>query len=246
MIHTTVLARRQLNDLIERWVEYREMIERYKGKPEATEEQERALLALEARIASRLPLLLKSVPSEVAQEARSQMGGMRELLTRHRTLRTAEVPANVREMFLRSWHVHYLFLNQLKGLPLGGGKSGNLTPPPRSTPGPLSGLPRHLGGGGWLPVLFSWIVRLGILALIVFVIVRVLGVHRGEDGRLALQQAGEGGDYTERLRTAVQSLWGGATGWLQPVTATYGLVVTLILVGILLTSLIYFVFVRTR
>ncbi len=238
-----ILAHRRLNELNRKWIAYRDLIQRYEGSPDATEEQERALLELEGNIARLLASLTDSVPGDASQDARSQAAGMRDLLTRHRMLSGPPVPPAVRDAFLRAWHAHYLFLNQMKGIPLDQRRRPD---GPARRPSPISGLPRIPRGRSPLPSLVGWVLRLGLFALVVFLLARALGFGQGEDGRLKAEVPSGAGEVGSRLASALASLISAGTRFMQPVTAAYGVEVTIILVGILVLALAYWGFVRTR
>jgi hypothetical protein len=230
-----------LRDLIQSWREFRDFVLTWVGAVDVTKEQEERFLVLKARIASRVPSLAAAVSPINQLEVKEQLGSLTELLNRYRTLRVADpLDRPEREAFEESWHRLFLFLNSLKAMPWG----------VRGTLGSLGGaptglrrrrrMPRSIPGAG----LIGFVLRLGFVAVVAYVLLRAFGVRLGPGGRPMTEGPVSAGGIGQNALDALHSLTAGAARFLEPVTSTYGFSLTYVLVGILLLALAYWFFVR--
>lgn len=239
----SVLARWKLTRLIRDWLEYRTVWERYRGAEDVSVETEVRFLRLKAAIASRLPLLTMKVPRTIAQEAQSHHQGITDFLGAYLELRAPEpLSEEERERFVRRWQKHFLFLSELKGIPLGGDKRVRPRVAAAAHHAAPSGIPIFKSRG---PRHRPWTVGRFIRALLgtamllfaAYLIVVVVGTRRNWSW-VGLSE------YGVRSRDVWESVPDRVAGFLAPVTATYGIEVTIGLLGILLLTLGYWIFVR--
>lgn len=238
----SVLARRKLARLVRDWTELRQLWERYLGAEEVPDLEESRFLKLKADISSRLPLLETAVPSGFAQEASKHHRGMTDLLGALITLRSPRaVTEREREQFLSRWHAHFLFLNELKGMALGtrarpAGENRHAARQPLVPTGMPNFKPRRRHSIGDIA---RTIFGTAILLLIGYLIVVSAGVR--------FQRSWAG---VEQYGTASRQLWDAVPGrvadFLEPIVASYGTEVTIALLGVLLLSVGYWVFIRGR
>jgi hypothetical protein len=231
----------RLRELIRSWVEFREIVASHLGAQVVAPEQEERFLRVKARIASRLPFLTEAASGPIAQEAQKQVGFMTELLNRYRTLRLEAPPGQRdREEFDRIWHQHFIFLNKMRGV--------RRTPAPRYSRhgvGVPTGMPRHrssrrLPGLG----LLGFVFRIGIFAIVVYLIGRAFGIRWDQSGRFVAERPQSLGGVGNNVAGGVATLWGGFIHFFDPVIMVYGSFVTVALVVVLLLAVGYWVFVR--
>jgi hypothetical protein len=240
---TSLMAHWKLRKLISGWTEYRDAVLAPREPGAATAQQEAEFLALKARLAALLPLLVTACPAGSAMDSQNHSRAMTDLLNRYRNLDGAGTPvARDLEEFERRWHEHFLFLNKLKGMKLGRER----LPSARRPSGVPTGIPvRKMRRG--LPGL--WMVKfafqLGVLAAILYGIAWVFGVQRdAASGRFTVGQTHDIGEVGSAGGKLLLSVWNGATSFFDPVMKSYGPESTIVLLGALLLAVGYWVFVR--
>ncbi len=231
-------AKLRLRALRRLWVRYHDVAIAAFDSDTVTAGQERAFLALKAKIAARLQFLPETVSRGLDAEVRREVDAITDLLKRHRSLASGNDGTPwTREEFDRLWHGHYIFLSKLKGTPLG----GPATPKPKRGDVAPSGL-----GKRWVQPrrgrrVFRIVLRIAVVVLVAFIVGSALGVQLDGVGRLAL-------DVPDSYRQALDNVTGAASGvWLGfvgPLVSTYGMVVTVFLLGILVLLSGYWVFLR--
>ncbi|MBM3285856.1 MAG: hypothetical protein FJY88_00675 [Candidatus Eisenbacteria bacterium] len=233
----------RLRNLIRSWIEFREIVTKSLGSAEVSAEREDRFLKVKAGIASQLPHILgEAGPGPIAQESQRQVTMMTDLLNRYRTLRSDSAPsAREAEDFERVWHQHFIYLNKLKGTVRRREAAAGL----RGTHAVPSGLPRHkihrrVPGLG----LLSFIVRLGIIALVIYLLGRAFGIRWDASGRFVAQPPTTVGGVGGNVAGGIHSIWSGVLGLMSPVVALYGGSLTIILVVVLLLALGYWIFIR--
>jgi len=237
-------ANQRYQKLIRMWIAYRDMVQRFEGAKGVTDDHEKRFLKLKARIAALLPILEGRAPGSMAREAQRRAMLMTDLLNRHRSLRRDEPPTDAeREEFTKTWHEHYIFLNQLKGIPVVHEKPVKPRPPKEAP----SGLPTRKVGrpttGGWF---LRFVLRVGVIAVAIWVVAKALGFSWGGESGFAFDRPASLTMLGDNFLKTLQSLGGGIIGFMQPVVTSYGLESTIALVGVLLIALGYLVFIRGR
>jgi len=71
-----------------------------------------------------------------------------------------------------------------------------------------------------------------------------VGVHTDTQGRFVVEGPGSFAGAIENLLNAFNSLWGDFSGLFSPVVGVYGAFWTMALIGLLLFSLGYWIFIR--
>jgi hypothetical protein len=244
----------RLRSLISYWSEFRELVLQCEGSAEVTPLQEATFLRLKAKIASRLSHLSTGVPSSVAQEAHRHQALMTDLLNRHHTLKVV-VPRTdqQKEDFDRAWHQHFIFLNSLRGMhPEPAARKAGSAGARRRLPAVPTGMPtgrvyhqRSYSTARFARGFLRLVVQLGILVAILYLLARAFGV-RWEAGHFTASKPAGASGFGHNLAGGIQSILDFFTGFMQPVVASYGLYVTLGLVGVLLLGLGYLFLVRER
>lgn len=231
----------RLRELIRGWVEFREIVVSSLGAQSVTSEQEERFMRVKARIASRLPFLAAAGSGLMAQEAQKQVGYMTDLLNRYRTLRIEAPPgARDREEFDRIWHQHFIFLNKMKGVQRAPAPhySGHGAAVP-------TGMPRHrarrrMPGLG----LLGFVFKLGIFALVIYLIGRAFGIRWDQSGRFVAEKPQTLGGAGSNVAGGLAAVWGGFLHIFDPVILAYGPFFTVVLVVVLLLAVGYWVFIR--
>jgi hypothetical protein len=235
----------KLRQLIQAWKEYRDLLLRWEGSKDVPAEAEQHFLSLKARIASLLPLLVTQVPAGMVPEASKHMELMTDLLNRHRTLHFENPPGpKWRELFEQSWHMHFIFLNKLKGV-----KPGTARRPSAMRPaGVPTGLPRVHRVRGPLPGvgLLRFVVKLGLFALVVYLLGRAFGLRWEEGQHLTVQAPASVSAAGHNVAGGAQTVWQSVAQFFHPVVSAYGSTATIGLVAIALLGLGYFIFIRGR
>ncbi len=171
--------RKKIGELIESWIEYRDMVSRHAAQGTATPEQERQFLNLKAKISAQLPLMdqMAGHGSQHA-EATMHLRGMTELMNSQLTL-TKESDAAAGDDFLGRWHTHFLYLNRFKG------QEATIASAPRrmGAAAPISG--KAGPGINRVHHLFNnWFTRLvvqvALLAAVVIVATKVFDINWSE------------------------------------------------------------------
>jgi hypothetical protein len=240
----SLMSKWKLRRLITGWTEYREAVLAEREPGAATARQEEDFLALKARIATLLPLLVVGTPAGAAAEAQNHSRGMTELLNRYRSLGVEGAPVGRdREEFERRWHEHFVFLNKLKGMKFGQDKLPSMR---RSSAAVPTGIParRYRRGlpGVWM---IKFAFQLAILAAILYGIAWILGVQKDTStGRLAVGHTRSLSELSAASGRVLVSVWNGVTSFIAPVVKAYGPESTIVLLGLLLLALGYWTFVR--
>ena len=232
----------RLRELIRSWVAFREVVMGSLGSQTITPEQEERFMRVKARIASRLPLLTSAASGPLSQEAVKQVGLMTELLNRYRTLRQDVPPTQRdREEFDRIWHHHFIFLNKVKGAPRAAartyvGHRGAAVP----TGMPHHRIRRRLPGAG----LLSFVFRLGVFGLVIYLIGRGFGIRWDQSGRFVAEQPQSLGAAAHNVGGGLAAVWGALVHFFDPVVLAYGPFFTVVLIVVLLLTIGYWVFIR--
>lgn len=236
------IAKWKLRDLIRIWTEFHQVVMAGRGATDVAPERESRFLDLKARIAGRLSMLTTAVPSSMAQEAQEEVRQVTEMLNHFRSLKTESPPApGEKAEFERLWHRHFIFLNKLKGVPLGH-KPSRVVGRTGAAP---TGMPRHSVHRS-IPVarLLGFLVRAGIVCLVIYLLGRAFGLRWQPGGHLGADIPADAPALGRNIGGAIGSLWGGALHFMNPVVAAYGPIITLVFVGILLLGVGYWVFIR--
>lgn len=239
----SIRAQRKLARLIREWLELRKLWEQYSAAEEVPGLEELRFLKLKADISSKLPLL-ETAPAGIGQEATKQRRAMTDLLGTMIALRPERVlTAQEQGEIVRRWHSHFLFLNELKGVALGArsrprrDRRRELAPRPSVPTGmPVFRDPRRRGGVGHV---VRTIFGAAVLLSIAYLIVVAVGI-RAQRTWLGIEQ------YGTTSRQVWEAVPGRVAGFLEPIVASYGTEVTIALLGILLLSVGYWVFIRGR
>ena len=240
----TFRAARGYHELIRCWIAYRDVIQRLEGAQGVTEDDETRFLGLKAKIAGLLPVLESRAPASMAREAQRRVMLITDLLNRHRTLRRGEpVTDNEREEFERTWHEHYIFLNQLKGVRVAR-EPKIATRHHREVPTgmPTRGLRRPISGGWFL----RFVLRVAVIAVAAYLVGRAFGFRWTEGSHLEFDRPENVSALGDNFWQAIRSFGSGIIDFVQPVVASYGLESTIAMVGVLLIALGYMVFIRGR
>lgn len=242
----SLIARWRLRRLIRRWESYRDLVRAGGLSTQATAEQERALLTLQARLAGDLGWLGRMLPPNRPPDTAQRLAGLQGLLARtsKKTATPSDDPTMLAD-FERAWHDGYLFLNQITGLKLQT-KAATTARHPRAVP---TGMPFarrrfHLPVVNWVGRLLGFALRVAILALAVYLVGKALGVRWSEGGKLVIQRE-PGVTASASVVGGLQSLWHGIVNFMQPVTTAYGTEVTIAMVGVLVLAVGYFAFIRS-
>jgi hypothetical protein len=241
--------RRRLQQLIDKWTEYRSLVLNRMGAPNLQNEEEKRFLNLKGKIAEDLTGLSLSLQPSLAQEVQGHMRGITQLMGRYPTLFTdGPLDEQNRAEFERSWHDHFLFFNRLKGI-----RPDPHARDPRALAAatqvyiPPTGQKVHRGSGGAHFV--TVFLRLLFVIFIVFLLIRYVPWNRLSTPTSATGPKAEGvagfltqaGDRTKALLAGVH-----LPGFLSPVVEAYGTEVTTILVAVFLIVVAYFIFGRMR
>jgi len=237
-------ANQRYRKLVRFWIGYRDMVQRFEGAKGVTDSHEKRFLRLKARIAGLLPVLESRAPASMAREAQRRTMLMTDLLNRHRSLRREEAPnEKEREEFSKTWHEHYIFLNQLKGVPVVREKS-DAPKRPKETPTGIPG--RRIRRSSPVLRFLGFVLRVGVVGVAIYLLGRAFGFHWGEARGLQVDAPTSVSGVGANVWHALQSVWAGLVSFLQPVIGTYGLEATIALVGILLIALGYWFFIRGK
>jgi hypothetical protein len=243
----SMCARWRVRRLIRHWEALRERVRGAWDAAAIAPEQEREFLRLQTRIAAQLPWLEDAVPDGDAAAARRHVEGITALLTRHRAL-VAGLPAPEREQFEREWHEHFLFLGEVRGMRLASParrRGGSVHV--RGTDRVPTGMPRyHRMETHPLGNALRFVIQLGFLLLLVYLLARAIGFCRGVDGRLKVEVPESLGGFWQNMLAGAQSIRLGLGALLQPVVHAYGLTLTLVLFGVLVLAVVYGLFGRGR
>lgn len=233
---TTWCARWRLRGLIQDWLAYRDVVRRLlEGAGESGLESER-FLRLQARIASRLPLLTTALPGALAPEGQQHAAAITARLSLPAPEPAGESRAWGREAFEHEWQEHFIFLNKLKGVALGPISPTARPHAARVSDGTTRGrLRRPIPGAR----LVGFIVRVAILAVAVYLLGRAFGLRWDAAGRFAPETPRGASGVIGNLWSGVQSVWSAAVGLLDPVVAAYGSTLTIALVAILVIAVAF-------
>jgi hypothetical protein len=246
----SLYGRWKLRRLITAWKGFHDLLLRWGASKEVPAETEQAFLDVKARVASLLPVLSTRVPVALAAEAGQHVELMTGLLNRYRRL--AEVPDDERERegFELRWHQAFIFLSKLTGVSLAPASAPHRGARPASVP---TGIPTGLPTGRTRvrrPLPGLWVipfaVKLGLFALVVYLLGRAFGVRWDGGFHLAGGRPQSASAVGQGAVGGVQDLWHITARFLEPVTSTYGTNLTIGLVGVLLLGIGYLVFIRGR
>ena len=237
-------ATQRYHKLIRSWIAYRDMVQRFDGAKGVTDDHEKRFLKLKARIAALLPIVEGRAPGSMEREAQRRVMLMTDLLNRHRSLRREEPPNEIeRDEFTKTWHEHYIFLNQLKGVPVVREQRIKQKPPQEAPSGMPTRKLRRSTPGSWF---LGFVLRVGVVAVAVWLVGKALGFRWGQESGFAFEDPISLSGLGENVMATLRSLGTGIFNFMQPVTSSYGLESTIALVGVLSIALGYLVFIRGR
>ena len=240
--------RKRLDQLVEKWTEYRGLVINRMGAPDLKGEEEKHFLKLKGKVAEDLTSLSLWLSPNLAQEVQAHLRGINQLLGRYPTLFSDRpLDEQLRADFERDWHDHFLFFNRLKGI--------KPEPKPRSMRATALGTTsfttaeavRKPSGATRLATV---IARLLFLLVLGALFVRFIPWERLHDG--SGTGAGNGlrrflivvGDRVKETFSGAQPIHLG--GLLDPVVEAYGSEITTILVAVFLLVVGYFIFGRMK
>ncbi|MBI5836762.1 MAG: hypothetical protein HZB25_05935 [Candidatus Eisenbacteria bacterium] len=231
----SLVTRSKIRSLIRRWIEYRASVLHIVEAEKAPPAEEQALYQLQAGIAADL----QSVTGRLGSDVRPEFQEISALLKQHYSLGSGEArPPFQRDEFERAWHSAFIFLGQLQGM--GAAKAA-----PRQAGRPAfvpTGMerrwgPHAIGLRRWL----RFAIQLAVLVLLVYVVGTALGVKMAPDGRFSIENPGSVGKVMQNGLEAFNGLWVGVFG---TVAAAYGVVPTVLLLGLLVSIVGYWAFSR--
>ncbi len=238
----------RLNRLIDQWIRYRSMVTGRLGNPDVTPEEDQDFLNLKGKIAEDLTGLgNRATAAQVAGDGVGHQRSLVELLNRFTTLTGGDpLPERAREDFEREWHRHFLYLHRLKGVKTPAGAS---LAKPRLRP--VTAAPaasyRARGFAGWFA---RTVVRLAFLVVAVWLVVVVVPWNRITGGSPGVSGHQVGGFMRDAWHTGRGAVAGAHVptlgGIFDPVVQRYGPEATVIMLGILLVAVGYWIFVRMR
>jgi hypothetical protein len=238
-------SKRKLQNLIDDWGKLRDVVLRAEGVPSVLPSEERRFLELKGGIAARLTML-DGAPRSLSQEAQNISQLMTGLLNRYERLDSDHLKSEQeRAKFESFWHQCFVFLSKLKGVDLADAS------PARSAKAPIpapAGVPRRRIGrsipGAWA---FRFVLRVAVIAVAVYLLGRAFGLRWSEEaGGFMASPPSSFRDVGRVLAEVGGSLWRAAAGFLSPVVGTYGPEATIVMVGVLLLGIGYWIFVRSR
>ena len=239
---------RRVDRILRGWTEYRSMVLTRLGTDDLRPEEERRFLAQKGRLAEQIASLSQEISGNHSHEIQIGQREIAEFLNRYTTLHCDEpLQAPEREAFEQEWHRHFLYLNRVRGLKPQRRSSRAPEVKVAMSPPAASYGPRQAGFGRWLAVL---LLRLGILAVVVYAVVRIVPWGKVESEAERTTSARAGG--------WVASAWSNAKDvardlgsnsikdFFDPVIQKYGAETTAILAGLLLLAIGYWLFIRTK
>jgi hypothetical protein len=237
-----LVTRRTLERLSRSWVEYQAAVPaaaRAGGVPAAGEKE---FFDLQARIAADLERVTSRMSAAVGEASMREALAIHDFLKRQHLVQAGEGGSTSdREAFEREWHAHYIFLGQLKG-------ASPAAPARAAGPPQRPGAPVPTGfERGWLPARHDprrwlrFVIQLGALGLLVYVLGSGLGIRMARDGRFSFENPGSLGNVVHDGLAAFNNLWVGFFGTLA---GSYGTAGTLVLLGLLVAIVGYWVFRR--
>ncbi|MBU1699081.1 MAG: hypothetical protein KJ970_17080 [Candidatus Eisenbacteria bacterium] len=236
-------TKRRLRNLLSDWLKYRDTLLQFKDSAGLTHKEESDFLELQARIAKQIPFVADAVPNALTQETQAHVGLMTDMLNQKGTL-YAGVGMEEKEWstFEKRWHHVFIFLNKLKGVTLAS-KDQKRKSMMRSV---STGIPRgrRMPSNGLKMARVA--TRLIILAVVLYLLASGVGVNRNEEGKLVAELPSSFGDVTNNLWGGVVSISTRSVSFIQPVIDSYGIELTIGLVGILLLGLGYLIFIRSH
>jgi hypothetical protein len=236
-------VKRRLRALIRDWMKYRDILRQFKDTPSLTPKEEGGYLELKARIAKQIPFLSEAVPRNLLQETQAHVGLMTELLNRKGSLQAeSEMSEKERGAFEKGWQHVFIFLNKLEGVHL----EVKETKRKVSRRGVPTGMPRGRRKPSAGVKLARFGARLVLLAFVLYLLAAGIGVDRNEEGRLVANLPNSFGEVTDNLWSGVTTLSDRGLHFMQPVINSYGIEVTVGLIGLLLLGLGYLIFIRSR
>ena len=239
-----LIAQWKVRQLIRSWSELRLAVTQGGDPNVPPSADESHFLRLKARIASLLPVL--NLPGPQGPEAQAHARAITDMLNQTKPLPVDAVAA--RDEFERRWLEHFVYLNQVRGLPLA-------SPGPRRARGVPTGIPERrmpftIPGSASLGFLF----RAGVVTFAIYLLGRAFGFRWSSIAPATATV--KGGTTTapgtapnlssvpSELSNAAQAVSHSVSEFFRPVFESYGTNVALILFGILLVALGYWFFVR--
>lgn len=238
----------KLDQLLEKWTEYRGLVINRMGAPDLKGEEEKHFLKLKGKVAEDMTSLSMLTSPNLNQEVQSHLRGISQLMGRYPTL-FADRPLDeqLRADFERDWHDHFLFLNRLKGIkPELKARSSRAAAAGTGTFTPVETARKPSGGARMVTV----ILRLLFLLFLAVLVIRFIPWAELKGGT-----GGTPGDNFRRFLIAigdrVKDAFSGTHpislgGLLDPVVEAYGSEVTLILVAAILLFVGYLIFGRMK
>jgi hypothetical protein len=222
----------------------RDLVRDTAGGIETTTADEERFLALKGQIAREFAYVETRLPGALRLDAVRQGKRMHDSLGRFRTLAgAAKATAPEREAFEAVWQEGFLFLNKVQGV----GLSPQHEPRASRSSGRSAGIPRpRMPRPAFGAYLLRFVVQLGILAAILYLIGRTLGIEREPTGQWVFHPPTSFAGVGTNLWEGARSLLGKTGVLLTPVVDGYGIEVTIFLLGVLLLSAGYWVFIRSR
>lgn len=235
-------AKKRIQKLIQSWQEYRQVVTAaHAGDRNAAGDEER-FLQLKADIASQLQSLTAVLPPNAAVEANSHFAGITRLFQNQLTLQSsADGPEWNQEQFDRTWQDHYLYLNKLKSMRLERQKPR--VDPKVAVPTGFPGMnrPRRRTWRKLPRLVVSGLIFMALIALIAW----GFGVRWEGGARFVVTNQAPLGHFMDGLLVSLNTWWGHLESLFAPVVLAYGSVVSIVLVGVFLLSLGYWVFIHS-
>lgn len=239
---STLVVRWKRRVLLREWVKYRAFVLQAIDAGGIPVEREQAYLALQTRIVAGLEFVMARQRGIPEAEARQATDEIRTLLGLHRSLKVnAADRASAWEAFEKAWHRHFLFLSRLRGAPVDvGEKAPAAYVHPRRDAAPSGFARRRLVPRLHLRRWLRYLVQMGLLALAIYIVASAIGFGMTE-GRFTLVQPGSFAQVVTNFMTAVNHVWAGSFG---PLAASVGTLTSLLLAGLFVVLVGYWLFVR--
>jgi len=238
-------ARRRLKRLVADWEEFHSRLNRPEDAPAPTAEDEKSFMRLKGHMASTLAWLATLEPEGKVDGFPETLTAMTEMLGRYHRLAPAEgQPASADSDFNDRWHEYYIFLSKLLGVkmraaaPKKNEKDSLRASLPQLERPQRPAKPRHLIIVRTLPV-FTLVLVAGLF----YVAGSALGL-RWENGAFTVDKPGGLADALNNVVAGLLGVWESALRFADPIIASYGLIWTLVMVGLLLMASVYLVFSR--
>ena len=236
-------ARRRLKRLVADWEEFGSRLKRPEGSPPPTAEEERSFMRLKGHMASTLAWLATLEPEGKVEGFPETLSAMTQMLGQYHKLAPAKgAKSRMEKDFDDRWHEYYIFLSKLLGVKMRVAppkKEGSLRATlPRMERAPKRSRQRHLVIVRTLPVFSIFLV-----AGMVYVVGSAMGL-RWEEGGFVVQKPGGLADALNNVLAGLLGVWETSLRFVDPVIASYGVVWTGVMMGLLLTASLYLIFAR--